>query len=457
MRRPPLALQVWAAVFLPLVLLFLVTCQRDASKLSPDPVAAALPAWSLVTHGTLDLSDVDTLLNPWVLDHDGGRYSNRQPGVIAAAVPFYAVAAPFTDDFSIVPAAVAASTISAAAVATFALVLLALGARPREAATFALLAGVATGTWAVSSDALWTHGPDQLLLSAAMLAAAHGRWWWCGASLGIAELVRSHLAVVALVMGCAAAWHHRRWSPLWQVGLPAAAGLALVGAYGFVVFDVVSLGPGYSAIGYDFVQIADPTGTAAPLSEVRRWAVEVAGVVVSPDRGFLLVSPVLVPLVLALRPAWRGAPSWARAAALGGVVYMLVQLKINHFTGGANFWGYRLSLELLTLSGPLLWLAWRHVRAHQSWRRAVTALTVLSVGSQVLGALVYLPDGGVPEWRHSYVLDAMQYGYHPGWGATVVYVSLICAAAIMLWPKGRGDVSPTASVSETTAPSLTSV
>jgi alpha-1,2-mannosyltransferase len=429
--RPQLAL--FLTVLVPLALLFTLTGQGNPDRLSPDPVAAGVGAWAVATTGGLDLTGADVPDNPWLVPWHGQVLSNRTPGVLAAGVPAALVGSALTPRFTLWPERVTAALCSAGAAALLALLLLELGASRRQAAGFALLGALATGTWAVSSDALWTHGPDQLLLVGALLATARRRFWVAGACLGVAVTVRPHLAVVPLVLGVVLALHERTPRRLFQFGVTGAAGVAAILLYSKAVFGLWSIAPGYTAKGYDYgARLTTAQGAAAAHNLLWSGLVNAAGAFFSPDRGLLVVSPVLLVLVLGLHRAWAPAPVWARTAAVSGIGYLAVQLRLNHFTGGLHFYGYRLTLETLTLCAPLLWLAWRERTRNSGWERAVWATLCLSVGNQLLGAVWVNPDGVVPEWRHSYVVEVFDPDLHPVVCQAVVLTSLAAALICVL-------------------------
>jgi alpha-1,2-mannosyltransferase len=419
---------LWLGVFLPLAILFFLTAESDIYRLSPDPVAAAVPAWQLAEHGSLDLTGTEYPQNHWLRPWHGEVLSNRTPGVIAFGVPAALLARPFEEQFSLTPERLTAASVAAAAVATFALLLLELGATRREAALFAILGGLATSTWSVSADALWTHGPDQLLLMVAMLAAARQRYWLSGIALGVAELVRVHLVVVAFVLGVWLAVRQRSPLRLLQFGIPAAAGIGLLVGYAEAVFGLRSLSPGYAATGYDYTSTAVSTGPGV----ARQLGESMLGALISRDRGLLTVSPVLLILLFALPRAWRAAPAWTGASAVGGIAYFLVQSKLNTFTGGVHFYGYRLTLEPLTLWAPLLWIGWRDRERGGGWERAVQATLCLSLGVQALGVFYATPDAVTDPWRHWFVVEAFDPDLHPVICQGVVLLSILAAGACLL-------------------------
>lgn len=102
---------------------------RDQNQ---DVIATAVPVWTLVTYGSLDVT-ANRDLSGWFFDVDGRTVSNRWPGAMAMAVPAYALARPlYADDPDPVrwPATVTAVVATAAAVtALFWLVLLEHGSR----------------------------------------------------------------------------------------------------------------------------------------------------------------------------------------------------------------------------------------------------------------------------------------------------------------------------------------
>jgi hypothetical protein len=137
---------------------------------SPTP----LPAWRLVTAGTLavtgyeapwlSLDEYGEGLFRWYVVNDGRSYSRYPPGAAAVGVPFVGLAALVSSDlrleFAPWPAAIAASVTAAAAVALFFL-LMSRVVEPGTALGAALVAGLASPVWAVSADALWRHAPAQ--------------------------------------------------------------------------------------------------------------------------------------------------------------------------------------------------------------------------------------------------------------------------------------------------------
>ncbi len=422
---------LWFAVFLPLFVVFLATATVDEDRLSPDPVAAAMPAWRLANHGDLTL-DGHGYNNVWVGEAQGRRVSNRQPGVILVGVPFYAVMARDPFLISMFPAAVAASAVTAAAMACLMLVFRRL-VDPRAALVATAIVAFGTSTWSVSADALWAHGPDQLFLAAgtAMLAGEH--FAGTGIGYGLAILTRTHLAVAAAVVGI---WHsvvRRSPWPAVAVGIPTISAVAGVMLYVHHVFGGWNLHAGFAGP-FPVVPSLESQGAGSLVENI-------AGFFISPDRGLLVISPFLLILAPGLGAAWRSAPHWARSSAVAGGGYLLGQARINYFSGGDRFWGYRLSLETLTLAAPLLLLSWREWVRPVAWRRAAFAAAVaVSVGVQVIGATLFdSPSFHWSAWTHSWLWDVLRESPYRGTAqviAGLTVVAAVVAAALAARPNG---------------------
>lgn len=401
----------WLAVLLVTALLLLVYLPTGAhthDQNYTDTSATYLAAAQLARDGSLTLDRFEGAT--WVVETPDGRLvSNRFPGTILYAAAFYLVLGAGSGQVvPVMPAALAAALGAALAMGLLSLLLRRLVAPP-TAVGAALVGGLATSTWAISGHALWTHGPAQLLLVGAMLALAAGHHARAGLAMGASILVRPHLAVVPAVTGLHTGWRRRSWRSVLLVGATAALGLVAYLAYNRVVFGgALAAQPGAEAIpqltgGYG-TRWLDNLLTLPPWT----WLGALAGALVSPSRGLLTISPFLLALLPGLPAAWRRAPGWVRSAALGGVLYLLLQLRANPaFGAGFGFYVYRIHLETLTLCAPLLVLAWRHwTRITALRRRVFWLLAGMSAAVQTLAVAsgISLSDQaqvgwGFTEWR----------------------------------------------------------
>ncbi|MCW2493601.1 MAG: hypothetical protein JWN47_2965 [Frankiales bacterium] len=386
---------LWLTVFLPLAALYLLTLRTNPMDMSADPSAVTPTAWELAHHWTPRLPaslEPFGYHNDWLIPSGTGQLvSNREPGLVFLAAPFYWLCSA-AGVGNVIPASAAAALLTAAAAATLSLIARRF-VSAEVAAVAALIAGTATTTWAVSGTALWPHGPDQLYLAVSMAGTASGSFAVSGIALAAAILTRPPLAIVAAVTGIWESLARRRWRPALTIGACAAAGLVVLLSYSRTYWSG-GLDSQYAAAGGGFVRPFFDLGPAA----VGRFAVNILGTFLSPGRGVLWGAPFLLVLAPGLRPAWRVAPPWVRSAALGGALYLIVQLKGNRFSGGDRFWSYRYPLETLTLLFPLLVIAWNEWACRTPRRRgAFFALVWLSVALQAIGALCFRgPYAGKP-------------------------------------------------------------
>lgn len=415
---------LWFVACLPLLALYLVTARTDAYAMSIDPASVTSSAWQLAHHGTPRLADSVSNLGAWMIPSGPGyTISNRAPGLIGLAAVFYWLF-PGASIFDVAPASIAAAVVTSAAVGTLAVVLRRI-ASARVALAASLILGTATTTWAVSGTALWPHGPDQLYLVIAMLALASGRNAWAGLAFALAILTRPPLAVVAAVAGCWASWVRR--SPRPGIVIGAISGCGLVG---FLWYSHVFWNGGLQSQYTEAVAGANPIRQFFDVSPhaLGQLLINIAGTLVSPGRGVLFGAPFLLALAPGLRQAWKEAPEWVRSAAASGVVYMLVQLKTNRFSGGDAFWSYRYPLETLTLMTPLLLLAWRAYTVRTPRRRAAFAsLVTVAVVLQASGAILYKPGQGAA-WGTADLMSTVK--GHPSVSLPILVIGYLAAALI---------------------------
>lgn len=411
---------VWFEAFLlgiGALAIFALTAQYH-DPLNTDSRGAAIAAWQLAHHGNATLTAFQHQ-EAWIY-HVGNRYvTNRMPGTIFWATPFYFVLGSHSSP-PIYPATIAAVVASAAAVA-FAFVLCCRITSRRVAAIAALLLAFATGTWTVSADQLWTHGPAQLTALLTVLLCTQRRWLLAGIPAGFAVLVRPHLGIVAIVIAAYAIVRAKSARPL-LIGVGGAIGGLILLAYNHALWGKFEIFGGYN-------QPVAPSGHKA-----LNFVVGIAGDLVSPERGLLVMTPALLLLLPGVRQAWRAAPDWARSASLAGLAYLALQLWGIRFGGGDGFYSYRTTLESLTLCIPLLVLCWREWTVVTRFRRAAFAgLAVLSVAIHTFGAIVHwVPPGRNSPWRTYMPVDLMD---HIGTAATIgalagTAVAVALAAAV---------------------------
>lgn len=428
-RVPHVAARAWAwvdtrspavgaaLVAVPLAVIYLLTANSTGVQAN-DAIATALPAHRLVTAGDLWM-DAYADDAPWLREGAGGHLvSNRFPGTIFLAVPFtwlhHLVAGP---EFSFFAGAITAALVTAMAMAVLYLVLRRVTSPARATAATAI-AALATPTWGISADILWTHGPTQLWLALGLLGVATERFARSGLAFGMAVFTRPPTAVIAAVTGIGESLRRRALRPLVRVGVMSALGLLALVAYNAVVHGDPDPVGGYNPDHLDRVVTMT----------VPRYLANVAGTLVSPARGVLVHSPFLIVLAIGLRRAWREAPAWTRTVAVAGVAYLLFHLRVNRFSGGFDFLTYRLPLEMLTVAAPLLVVAYVAWVRERRWRLvAFWTAVAASFSLQWLVAASLPLDVNANPWTFGELAVTIDHA-HPLWLALLIAIPLVTAA-----------------------------
>jgi hypothetical protein len=405
--RPARSRPLWfdSALLATCLFFLFLLCANFSGQQITDNVSTFTAGWAVGQHGTLDISSAPDV-KPWTVKVGSELHSDRAPGAIGWVAGFYTVLGDPAYP-TIYPAGAAASAAAAGAIAVLFVVFSRLTTR-RRAFQAALIAAFATATWTISADAVWPHGPDQLWLAVLILAMSSRSYYLAGLAGAAALLTRPLTAIATAVAGVFLSAAHRSWAPVLKLGAASSVGLLGLLVYNRYAFNAWTLTPGsYHAFVGQFAGQSDsydPTDLSA-------LAKNVAGALVSPARGIFVLSPFLLILIPGVRAAWRAAPSWVRAAALGGLGYAAVHLWANNFAGGAGFYSYRYTIESLTLLSPMLLLCWTEWVAHGLWRRRLFMLAVIvSVGEHAAGALYITPSITRPfdSWKHFLFVEALQ-------------------------------------------------
>ncbi|MDF9715926.1 hypothetical protein INN71_16160 [Nocardioides sp. ChNu-153] len=428
----------WAvALFVGLVLCYGATSDRSGT--SVDVASASLASWSIATTGDPWVEDVDLAgigLERAGTDDvadleqalfigeapNGHRVPHRSPGVIAAGVPAYVVAAAVgVDEFSFVPQALTAALLTASAMTLFFLLLAGPVGRP-TAALATLVLALGTPLWSVAGSATWTHSVTVVGIVGLAWAARREAWWLAGTFGGVAVWGRAHTALIVAAVGLGLAWSRR--SPRVALVIGGVSGGFLAAASIWTRWAYGSWSP---LGGYRSRTVALGAGEdgwwATAVNHLGFWA--------SPDRGLLVWTPLLLLLLPAVVRSWPRQPDWARWLALGGLGYLLVQGQLNVFHGGDAFWGYRLPLETLACVAPLYALA---VPDAGRWARAALAPVIgLQVAAVSLGAVFDL--GGMSQadaWRANAFVHALveQPLVVATWTGLVVVVCYLAAGVL---------------------------
>jgi alpha-1,2-mannosyltransferase len=336
--------QRWGPLAVFGITFFVYAATISHSFVSPDVWSADFGAWHIAQTGSpwvdgLSMAPLDG--NParsqWVTQVNGHDVITRSPGVIAASVPAYLLLG--GANMTVVPAGLAAALLTSVSAVLIYLVV----ARRRpvpEAALVTFAFTFTTPVWSVAANGMWPHTITVLGIAGMAWAADRDRWWLAGLFGGIALWGRLHAALIVALLGLLVGLRRRDVRPVIQVGVVSGGCLALMSVWTYWMYDKWNPTSSYNAspyMEYDHFSIVNQLGM---------W--------VSPDKGFLIWTPVVLLLLPALIRSWRDIPDWSRALVYGGLAYTVLQAALNRFSGGETFYGYRLTLEMLTCLAPAL-------------------------------------------------------------------------------------------------------
>jgi hypothetical protein len=350
-----------------------------------DHVAA-----SLVQERDFDLDEYPEVEPPWVRE-DGGRRVSIYPVMSSLmAVPIFAAARvlfPLDETGAALAGKVAASLFSSLAAAVL---FMAVARRRGESDGMRTALLFALGTSVCStSQALWQHPAAVLFIAIALLffSRAEDDSAWAGRAglpLGLAFAARhADVAIVAvLALAAAVRWPRRiPWLALWA--LPPL---------GFVAW-------------YNGAHFGSPwsQGFGDASARFGAWGVGHAGLLISPAKGLLVFTPLVLIGVLGLlrtRPQDRALAATAAAAAIAHWAFVG---GWNEWHGGES-WGPRMMTD--ALPALLLFLP----EGFGAMNVAGVLLAAVSCAVQIIGAFSYdlrwerlhqRPNGAGPEslWR----------------------------------------------------------
>ena len=256
-----------------------------------------------------------------------------------------------------------------------------------QAILIAVGLGLGTGLWPTVSQTLWQHETAIFGLMAAVWLLERQPdqpppLWALGLALGLAGMARAQITPAIAVLAVAAVWRTRSWRSV--VGLWPLAACALGTAALGVLWFGHPLGPRLAMLS-DMPQTHMVPGTIS-----REPWVGALGLLVSPNRGILIFSPVvLVAFAGVFRigraGTGRSALRWYGAAALA---QYLTYSAFSVWWAGYTY-GPRYMLDLLPMLVPLAAVGLSWLAARRAWRWVLTALLAWSIAVSAIGAFCY--------------------------------------------------------------------
>ncbi len=360
-----------------------------------DSIATRLLPFSVLREGDLDLDEftwhrtAQGRLPYYVHAHGGSLYPVSTVATALVVTPLYVAPAWWLAhagvDYDDVRARVVAAVmerVSAAALTALSASVLFLAlcrlTRWRAALGLTLLYALGTSTWSIASQAMWPHALAELCLATLCLILLDANPSRRGLALAglVAALAVANRPQALVFAGVAAAFVavRRRADLLAFLAAPLALGAA-VAAYNLAIFSAL-------AGGYGGLRAFD-----APL------AAGLAGLLISPNRGLLVFTPVLAFSLWGALRVWRvaEAPPWLRWLTIGVGLHLLVHAAFREWWAGYTY-GPRYLTDVLP--ALVLFLVYGLL---PYWRRPalrVLAVTLAAYGVIVQGIGVYAADDG---------------------------------------------------------------
>lgn len=415
-----------------------------------DSYPARFIPFALWGHGTVYLDPVLDLTiqahpNPyWVREarngHRASMYAVATPVLVA---PLYLPAAGWLSvsgwtDARVNQIAFAMEKIAASIVASLAVgwmyLLLRRRVERRHALLLTVLFAFGTTTWAISSQALWQHGPAELLVVAALwfLTSEPTPWHALAAGLATGLLVanRPPDLMLALAFGVAALFWLSR-AALSRIALFAVGGavpVALTVAYNLFTFAKLSGGYGQANV------VSKHFFSSPPVEGI-------AGLLVSPARGLFVFSPFLLFLPLFFHRSLRDRPHRLLTLVLtGGVLLLLLVYAMVDFRQGFSY-GPRFLTDVLPI---LVWmLAPILPTLGRAARIAFLAAGAFSVWVQFVGAFQYSGVSNLPLFELHYGPGATANSWKPGNAPFLIEArNPRAAATVLLALRSLGNPPP---------------
>ena len=195
-----------------------------------------------------------------------------------------------------------------------------------------MIYALGTNTWAISSQALWAHGACELMLAilcAVLLAREPSRWAivLAGLTAAIAVAARPPMAAFALVALAFVFVYHRRHLIAFMAVPTVDAGILL--AHNLVLFQRVA--GGYGRLDH----------FSGPLLE------GVAGLLISPNRGLFIFTPIMLFAVVGAVEVWRmNVRPWLRFLVVGVALQLVLYAKFDEWWAGYTY-GPRYMVDIL--------------------------------------------------------------------------------------------------------------
>jgi len=270
-----------------------------------------------------------------------------------------------------------------------------------KALAVALAYGLGTCVWSTSSQALWQHGPNEFFLALGTLLLVRidrgkRNAVLCGLAYACAVACRPTSVIVVFAVGVYLVITHRRFVLPYVLGaLPVA--LLLAGHNAYYFGSPFTFGQGLAGGDVAMYKTGSPDLWRLPFISAEFWQA-MAGLLVSPSRGLLVYSPIMLFAFWGLAVVWRRR-EYAAFRPLTVALAGLLGIAFCWFDWwGGWCYGYRPIVDTMPIFALLL-IPVADAVFRRRWLMGVAAaLLVWSIFVQVLGAWTYNLSG----WNQRY-------------------------------------------------------
>jgi hypothetical protein len=332
-------------------------------------LAAVVPDSLPPRYAILVAPELPTESVPWWFTRVGSRVISLYPivpGLLNTPTHLVARWLGMSLRDEIVPLArITASTIAALSTLFIYLCLVTLCDRRNTAVFFAFLFAFATAVWSGNSRSLYQHGTSVLFITAALAVLLSRRQRLipvAGLLLGAAVFDRPTNILIAAPL---ALYVYRHARP----ALPAFLGLAAIPAAVMVWYSWVYWGSPF-ALG----QGQGLAGFTAP-----EPAIAAIGLLLSPNRGLLVFSPIfVVSLGYGVYLVRRGLGHPLLRYLIWSSVAVFALYTVWGDWAGGHTYGYRFLIDAVPALILVLAVGWQHVIAPRAWARGLFMLAALA-------------------------------------------------------------------------------
>ncbi len=254
----------------------------------------------------------------------------------------------------------------------------------------ALIYGLTSNTWAISSQALWRHGLTELsfaFLLWAMFRVSDSRRapFWAGLALAVAAANKPMEAI--MIVPFLFYFGRSSWKSLFMFLTP----LLVLGSFVFSYNLYFFARPFGAYPTYPAPSFAGEGGARLPF--LTALGVGLAGLLVSPSRGLLIYTPWAAFAFWGAAKIWKDkSPGWGRPLLLALTAIFVVQAGFSEEWFGGWCFGPRYLTDLLPFLAWFLVPLWTSIWSRPVLRAAFVATVAIALWVQVVGAFYY-PSG----------------------------------------------------------------